>query len=119
MSWCRRSSDRVPQQPRSATRPGLRCTCNSDDLRMEKLYRIGIIVLGLVLLPHHAAALNDAVAVPLPLAQAPQPRNASGIKRAVFARAVASREVRHGFRIRGEGTDAGHGSRAAGPGARR
>jgi len=62
---------------------------------MEKLYRIGIIVLGLVLLPHHAAALNDAVAVPLPLAQAPQPRNASGIKRAVFARAVASREVRH------------------------
>jgi hypothetical protein len=44
------------------------------------MYRIGIIVLGLALLPHPAAAQSDA---------------ATGDKRAIFAGEPASRDVRH------------------------
>ena len=69
------------------------------------MYRIGIIILGLVLLPHHAA-LDDAVPVssntapstlrsaPAQSAKAPQ-LHATRFKRAVFARVVASSDVRH------------------------
>lgn len=72
-----------------------------------RMYRIGMVVLGLFLLPHYAAALDDAVAVssastsstlrsaPAQSANAPQPDAATGVKRAVFARVTASRDVRH------------------------
>ncbi len=71
------------------------------------MYRIGIVVLGLVLLPQTAAALDGAVPVssnstsstlqsaPAQSAKAPQPDAATGVKRAVFAREQASRDVRH------------------------
>ena len=66
------------------------------------MYRIGIVVLGLVLLPHYAAASDDAVPVSsksasFTLRSAPTPisQSAAGVKRAVFARVAASREVRH------------------------
>ena len=72
-----------------------------------KMYRIGIVVLGLFLLPHYAVALDDAVLVssistssalrsaPAQAAKALQPHAATGVKRAVFARVTASRDVRH------------------------
>ncbi len=71
------------------------------------MYHIGIVVLGLVLLPQHAAALDGAVLVssistsstlqsaPARSAKAPQPDAATGVKRAVFAREQASRDVRN------------------------
>ena len=71
-----------------------------------EMYRIGIVVLGLVLLPHYAAAADDAVTVsslstsatlrnaPARSPQAPQAHAATDVKRAVFARVRASREVR-------------------------
>lgn len=68
------------------------------------MYHIGIVFLGLVLLPHFAVASDDAVLVSSKStsftrsalarpAKAPQP--APGVKRAVFARVRASRDVRH------------------------
>lgn len=69
-----------------------------------RMYRIGIVVLGLVLLPHYAAAVDDPVpvsgksapsALSAPSAKAPQPDGATGVKRAVFERAPASSETRH------------------------
>lgn len=71
------------------------------------IYRIAIVVLGLVLLPQYAAALDGAVPVsskstsstlrsaPARSAKAPHPDAATGVKRAVFARVQASRDVRH------------------------
>ena len=71
-----------------------------------KMYHIGIVVLGLVLLPHYAAALDDTVSVsgestlstlqsaPAQAVKALQP-HATDVKRAVFAREKASRDVRH------------------------
>ena len=71
------------------------------------MVRIGIVVLGLVLLPQVAAALDGAVPVsgnstsstlwsaPAGAAIAPQPDAASGVKRADFAREPASRDARH------------------------
>ncbi len=71
------------------------------------MYRIAIAVLGLVLLPQYAAALEGAVpgssnstsfrlrSAPARPATAPQPDAATGVKRAVFARVQASRDVRH------------------------
>ena len=67
------------------------------------MYRVVIVAVGFIFLPHHAAALDDAVRVsskstsstlrsaPVPL----QPDSASGVKRAVFAGVRASRDVRH------------------------
>jgi hypothetical protein len=55
-----------------------------------KMYRIGIIVLGLVLLPHYAAALE-----PAPSALRTNSEVAGSLKRADFAREPASRDVRH------------------------
>lgn len=72
-----------------------------------RMYRIGIVVLGLALLPQYAAAFDGAVPVlskstsstpgnaPAQSAKAPQPDAATGIKRAVFARVEASRGVHH------------------------
>ncbi len=71
------------------------------------MYRIGIVVLGLVLLPDYASALGGAVPVsskstsstlqsaPARSAKAPQPDAATGVKRAVYAGEQASRDVRH------------------------
>ena len=71
------------------------------------MYHIGIVLLGLILLPHSAVA-SDADAVPelavitpatLPSAPAksevPLPSPAASIKRAVFIRVTPSRDVRH------------------------
>jgi hypothetical protein len=75
-------------------------------LRMQ-IYHIGIVVLGLVLPPHYAAAFDDAVPVsskntsstprsaPARSAEAPPPHAATDVKRAVFARVRASRDVHH------------------------
>lgn len=72
-----------------------------------EMYRSVIVVLGLVLLPHYAAAFDDAASVSgknpssaLPRTatqstKAPQPDAATGVKRAVFARVRASPDVRH------------------------
>jgi len=54
------------------------------------MYRIGIVVLGLALLPHHAAALEPAPSVITTKSEV-----ASSLKRADFAREQASRDVRH------------------------
>ncbi len=71
------------------------------------MYRIGIVVLGLVLLPQYASALDGAVPVsskstssalqsaPARSSKVPQPDAATGVKRAVFAHEQASRDVRH------------------------
>jgi hypothetical protein len=71
------------------------------------IYRIGIMILGLVLLPDYASALDGAVPVssnstssalqsaPARSAKAPQPDAATGVKRAVFAHEQASRDVRY------------------------
>jgi len=71
------------------------------------MVRIGTVVLGLVLLPHYAAALDGAVpasgrstssasrSAPAESAKAPQPDAATGVKRADFAREQASRDARH------------------------
>ena len=70
------------------------------------MYRIGIVVLGLFLLPHYAAAWDEAVPVsgvstssmapsaPSLSAEPPQSHTASCVKRADFARVTASRDVR-------------------------
>jgi hypothetical protein len=69
--------------------------------------RIEIIVLGLVLLPHYALALDGAVpgsrnSTSFPVQSAParsdkasQPDADPGVKRAVFAHETASRDARH------------------------
>ena len=71
------------------------------------MYRIGIIVFGLVLLPHTAAAFDNAASVSGKSASsmllrvvarstiAPQPDTATGVKRAAFARVPASHDVRY------------------------
>lgn len=71
------------------------------------IYRIGILVLGLVLVPEYAAALDGEVPAanksalsviqnaPARWAKATQPDAALGVKRAVFAGERASRDVRH------------------------
>jgi len=71
------------------------------------MYRIGIFVLALVLLPQYAAASDSAVpassdsisstlqGAPPQAANAPQADAATGDKRADFAREPASRDVRH------------------------
>jgi hypothetical protein len=71
------------------------------------MYRIGIVFLGLVLLPQYAAALDGAVpassdstsatlqGAPARPANAPQADAVTGDKRADFAREPASRDVRH------------------------
>lgn len=70
------------------------------------MYRIGIVVLGLVLLPHYAAAEDDAALVPgkspsstlsveARSTGALQAEPAGGVKRAVFLQVRASRDVRH------------------------
>jgi len=71
------------------------------------MFRIAIVVLGLVLLPQYAAALDGVAPVsgkstsstpgsaPARSAIAPPPDAATGVKRAVFARVQASRDVRH------------------------
>jgi hypothetical protein len=63
-------------------------------------HRIEIILLGLVLVPHPAAALDGAVSgsnesTSLTLLKAPQPDTATDGKRAAFAHEPASRDVRH------------------------
>jgi hypothetical protein len=72
-----------------------------------RMYRFGIVALGLTLLPHYALALDDAVAesststsptlpnTPAPLVKPSQPDATSGVKRAVFAHESASRDARH------------------------
>lgn len=73
-----------------------------------QMVRIAIVVLGLALLTHYATASDDAATVssqsstsatlgnaPAQSPQAPQPYAATDVKRAVFARVRASREVRH------------------------
>ena len=72
-----------------------------------QMSRIGFVVLGLVLLPHYAAASDDAVPVssqstsaalgnaPAQSLRAPLARAATDLKRAVFAHVLASREARH------------------------
>jgi hypothetical protein len=71
------------------------------------MLRIGIVVLGLLLPPYYAAAVDDAAPVagktpsftPQSVAarstKEPQPETATGVKRAAFAQVQASRDVRH------------------------
>lgn len=71
------------------------------------MVRIGIAVLGLVLLPHPAAAVDGAATVPgrstystprgapADSDKAPQPEAATGAKRVDFERIAASRDARH------------------------
>ena len=72
-----------------------------------RMHYIGIVVLGLALLPHSAVGSDDAVpessvrtsamssSAPPLSAEPPQSHTASGVKRADFARVAASRDVRH------------------------
>jgi len=64
-----------------------------------RMYRIGIVLLGLVLLPHFAVASGDDAATPPsapPISVEPSLSPvATSVKRAVFARVTASRDVRH------------------------
>jgi hypothetical protein len=88
------------------TLSGLQVNFGRGRLRMQ-IYRIGVVVLGMVLPPHHAAAFDDAVPVSSKStsstlgsvvagpAKAPQSHAATGVKRAVLARVRASRDVRH------------------------